>query len=1293
MYPYYTPRRRESVVDTAHQSDVLTPYVPEVVIAWLTDAPDATHRTFDGTMAFVDISGFTRLSERLARRGKVGAEEISETIGTCFSRLMAVAQAEGGSLIKFGGDALLLFFAGPNHAARACRAAVGMRRTLREIGRQRALGAGIALRMSVGIHSGAFHFFLVGDSHRELIVTGPAATETVTMEATAQAGDVVVSRATAAGLPESVIGAAADSGFLLSREPVPAGARPPPTDVAVDRVDLLRCIPVAVRDHLLSGGVDAEHRKVTVAFLRFGGTDQLLTDRGPDETALWLDELMRTVQRAVDRRGITFLGSDVDRDGGKLILAAGAPISAGEDAARILLALREIIDARSRLTVRVGVNRGSVFAGDVGPPGRRTYTVMGDEVNLAARVMGTASPGQILATGPVLEASGTAFRSHALEPFKVKGKAKPIQAFDIGAASGGGKQVGGDAEAILIGRELELRTLFDALGAARAGKGTVVEILGEPGIGKSRLVQELRIHADDTLVLSATCELYESSTPYFPFRALLRGALGIAEGDDDERAVERLTEGVSAIAADLLPLLPLIALPVGLELPPTPATEQLEDRFLRPRLQEAVGVVLSRLLTSPSLITIEDGHWMDEASSDLLTHLCGLLPERPWLVCVTRREQETGFVAPAGPDTTTVRPAPLGPGQASALLASLGEDAVLPPHRLTALAERSGGNPLFLMELLRAAGSAGALEELPDSIEAVIMSRIDRLAPPDRGLLRRASVLGLTFPEHLLPAVLDDASPSSEDPVWTRLGEFLTRDGDVVGFTHMLVRDGAYEGLPYRLRRELHARAGERIESTAGDDPEAEAELLSLHFFNAHRLEEAWRYSLVAGDRARSIYANVDAARFYERALESARRVPSLPPEGVARVLERLGDVRRPIGEYAMAKVAYRSARRLIPDDGLWRSRLLLKVARIEELSGRYAQAIRQLRQASRLIEGSGDPDAARQRAQVAVSFAGVRQAQGRHGEATDSLQQAIAEAEAAGDRDALGHALYLLDWVYVTMGRLELATHSERALAIFEELGDVGKQGSVLNNLGGFAYLRGRWDDALDLYDRARRAWAKAGDVAHAAFATINVGEVLTDQGRLDEAEAMFREALRVWRAAGDDTGELYVVRNLARVAARSGRFEEALRLFEHAGRLAVRVGGTAELVETDARFAEYRVLRAEPVAALELTDRALRAAAQLGGLPTVAPSLHRVRGYALAQLGRVEEARAALEESLRIGQVRNADYEVAMTVLALARVRSMAGSPIDRGMEARAETIVERLGIVSVLDVPLTSAAQQRA
>src|SRR5262249_38274823 len=187
------------------RSSALRPFLPRLTIRWISEQPDVRVQSLPGTVVFVDVSGFTKMSERLARVGKLGAEEVTDVIGFVFRQLLATAYANGGGLIKFGGDALLLWFGGENHPTDGVGAAIGMRRALTEMGAINTSAGNVRLRMSVGVHSGLFHFFLVGDRHRELLLTGPAASRVVAMEGTAEAGEIVVSPETAAVLPRDLL--------------------------------------------------------------------------------------------------------------------------------------------------------------------------------------------------------------------------------------------------------------------------------------------------------------------------------------------------------------------------------------------------------------------------------------------------------------------------------------------------------------------------------------------------------------------------------------------------------------------------------------------------------------------------------------------------------------------------------------------------------------------------------------------------------------------------------------------------------------------------------------------------------------------------------------------------------------------------------------------------------------------------------------------------------------------------------------------------------------------------------
>ncbi|MCH7845730.1 MAG: AAA family ATPase, partial [Acidobacteria bacterium] len=750
-----------------------TPYVALLVRQWL-NAPDpaATHRVLEGSTVFADISGFTKLSERLDRIGLEGAEQVTEVIGNAFNSLLEPAYAYDGTLVKFGGDALLLFYQGEDHELRAASSALEMRRALRAIGTIETPAGKVTLRMSQGVHSGAFHFFLVGSSFRELIMAGPATTHVAKVEGEANAGQIIVSEATARALPRKSLGSAKDNGFLLRGDLLPLEDSTHTVYKVED--DLTPFIPSALRDLIASDAVVSEHRPATAAFIRFSGVDELL-DKDPETVTEAFEELIDDVEAATAPRHIALLNTDVYPDGLKILLSAGAPVTTGEDEENMLLALREIVSRERPLPLHIGVTRGPVFAGDVGTAFRRGYTVMGDQVNLAARLMSRAAPNQVLATDPVLQGSRTLFGTTELEPFYVKGKKKPITAFAVGEARGARADVSG-VDAPFLGREEEMAMLASIWDKTKGGAGSMVLVDGDRGLGKSRLVSEFISTGYDFDVFAAECRRYRITSPYFAVSLLLWEVLGINRFDP-EGAGQRLRQIVAAVDAELTQYLSLIGTALGLDLPESQAELALADEFRKPRLEASVIALLAGLRTEPTLFWIDDAQWMDDASADLFVAMSDAAAERPWMLAasgrgMTRAAEARDLAVP------TVTLGPLGEDDATVIVHEITKDAPLPGHVTTEIVERSQGNPMFLLELLGAL-DADDVDALPDSIEGVITARIDRLLPDDRTALRYLSVLGSGFRPEFAKVVLPEGAARAALP---RLKDCLEVDKEWVKF-------------------------------------------------------------------------------------------------------------------------------------------------------------------------------------------------------------------------------------------------------------------------------------------------------------------------------------------------------------------------------------------------------------------------------------------------------------------------------------------------------------------------------
>ncbi|HEY6297222.1 MAG TPA: AAA family ATPase, partial [Streptosporangiaceae bacterium] len=864
--------------------------------------------------------------------------------------------------------------------------------------------------------------------------------------------------------------------------------------------------------------------------------------------------------------------------------------------------------------------------------------------------------------------------------FSVRGKAKPVNAVVVGPAQRASRRADADVPP-LVGRQAELGKLRAALATARGGHGQIAEIGGPPGIGKSRLVDELLTKADE-LTLLVTCDRYAAGTPYALIDAMLRELLSVPGTAGPQTALAAVADAIHRHAPALRPWLPLLAAVVGADLPPTPEVAELAAEFLRPRLELTVTELIGALLPEPAIMVIEDVQSIDDASASLLARLLAGVASQPWLVVFTSTEARQPQLT--GAADVRIELEPLGQRDATTLLSWETRAAPLLPHQLAAIAERSTGNPLFARELVRVAGQAGDAAMLPESIEDVVGAQIDRLEPADRDALRAVAVAGMRIDPDVLAEVLGQPPSAGQ---WERLGAFIQIDQDgSLCFRHALVRDTAYEGLSFRRRRQLHDGLGRALERRAGRTPEAEAGLLSVHFYHAQNYGSAAHYARVAGEQAAVVYANAEAASFFARSLDAARRKRHPEPEEIAHTAEAYADARFRLGEFAAAGRAYATARKLLSDDRIALARLRLKTAQVVVRTGGLSQALRWITSGRRILAGLSDPQARRLDARLLADTAMIRQWQGRNGDAQQAAEAAITAAESAGARDVLARALQLLDAADVARGRFDSEPWAERSLAIWEELGELGWQARALNQLGIRAYFEGRWVTALAYYRRAAQTFDRVGDQWNAAISACNVGEILSDQGLYAESDDVARPALRVLQASGALSETAFALSVLGRTASRAGRLAEARDLLDTARAGYLRAGERGEALSTDVRIAECLVLAGLNEAAETLTaDLAAQAAAR--GMAAEAAALDRLRGYLLAQQGRPGPAAEAFEASLAAARERSALYDQALSLDGLVRLARQTGQPADPAQTAERAALFGRLGVVATAAFPLSA------
>jgi class 3 adenylate cyclase len=1240
---------------------------------WELDAPRARWRELDATCCFVDISGFTALSERLAKRGRIGAEELTEVLNHVFSRMLDVAYSKGGALLKFGGDALLLAYTGDDHPRLAAEGAVAMRAALREARTLPTSVGRVNLKMSVGIHTGLFHLFRVGMSHRELLITGPAASETTRMEATADAGEIVVSTETARRLPKGAVGQPKGDGHLLRwRRVVEDGPGPVVARAVPDRA-VESSVPVALRLRLAQRGGEAEHRLASVGFVKFMGTDDLIEAEGPAATADALDAIVQSVQYAADREGVTFLASDIDANGGKIILVTGVPATQEDDEGRMLRAAGTVMDHPLPLPVRIGVNRGHVFSGDIGTSYRRTFTIMGDTVNLAARLMAAAKPGEVYATGAVLDQSRTQFATEALEPFYVKGKSEPVQAYRVGPATGTKSETFGALP--FRGRGKELALLEEAFVNAAARHGGTVLIEAERGAGKTRLVTEFVTALPTVEVLLFQGEPQRTGMPYDSLRVSMRSLLGIDEVDGD-RAGYQMLASLRGLDEDLVPFAPLLAPIVDAYVAPTPETQAIAEQFRQQRTADLVVRTLDAAVKESLLFVAEDAHWFDDTSAEIVAHLARAARSRRWLLCVTRRPHSDGGFDPQDPEAR-IELETLTDDVAHELVEAATETAPLRPHERDGIVGRAGGNPLFLEELLRIV-RATDVESLPDTLDAVAMREIDALAAGPRRVLRLASVLGRSFDRSLLFELLESESVDiGVDPL-EELGAQLVPDPTGEGatrFRHALLQEAAYQSLPFRQRLGLHFRAGEAIERRAAGSDDADA-LLSYHFLTAQDWDRTWRYARSAARKAQVVHAPSEAAIHLERAVVASRHLGEKARLDLVQVFTDLGRTRELLGEYERADDAYGHAARATKHDAVEHARLAYLRAHLRhEYLGRPAAAIRLLR-AGRAELARADGQAAGLGALLLAEEANVRERQGHLVQALACARAAVPEAERADNKRALALALEVLNSCLWRTGQAEHATYMDRVLALYEELGDDVQVATALSNIAGQAFFACEWDRAADYAERSAEASELAGDLASATLFRGNLGELRTNQGRLEEAMALLVPAQRTLEAYGYRLAAAMAGLQLGRASAFNGDLEGGLALVRAAGSTLDEINSHLESFEARARLAELLVFAGRLDEARTIVDQTRVLEVGIGET-LLSPLLDRVELTLAASSGDRATVRARLDAYAERARAMGTDYDT----LVMLAVSELLG---DARVRPEVAQLSQKLGVVTLPMLP---------
>jgi class 3 adenylate cyclase/tetratricopeptide (TPR) repeat protein len=650
--------------------------------------------------------------------------------------------------------------------------------------------------------------------------------------------------------------------------------------------------------------LEGERKAVTVLFADVAGFSRLASELTPEDLHLVMDGCFERLSDAVHR----YEGTINQFTGDGIMALFGAPIAHEDHAERAIHAALAIQAAmaeygarlarehRVEFRMRIGLNSGTVVVGRIGDNLRMDYTAQGDTVNLAARLEQVCAPGGVLVSETTRRLAAGVFAFRALPPVAIKGRETPVVAHEVtGVRERRARVDMATALTPLVGRERELAHLREALARVRQGRGEVVGIVGEAGVGKSRLLFEFRRSGgQDVLYLEGRCISYGQTVPFLPVVELLKRGFRIVEGDRDDAIREKVDRGVRALGADPRSAPYLLSL-LGVEADDGALRGVAAEARRRYTFEALRAIALAGSARRPIVFAVEDLHWVDPASQDFLRYLAENSTRAAVLILVTHRP---GYAPPWADRSyySQIALAPLSEGESERVVESVLGVQALPAEVKGLICRKAEGNPFYLEEITRAFVDTGILarvdggyvlarpvtpQDVPDTVQGVIMARIDRLAETRKRTIQTAAVIGREFAAHLLGRITDIQGRLEDSLAELRALEFIYEktlfpDLEYV-FKHALVQDVAYASLLKPRRRALHELVGRAIEELYADRLDEHVAELAHHFAQGEVWPKAFEYARRGGDRARAIFANREAIHFYTQALEAAARMSPAP--------------------------------------------------------------------------------------------------------------------------------------------------------------------------------------------------------------------------------------------------------------------------------------------------------------------------------------------------------------------------------------------------------------------------------
>ena len=919
----------------------------------------------------------------------------------------------------------------------------------------------------------------------------------------------------------------------LPRSPAPQLPTPPAP------LDLDRFIPRELLTKLTAAqGAAAERRVVTMLFCDIQGSTALAEQLDPEE---WT-EIVNSAFEQMIRPVYKYEGTVARLMGDGLLAFFGAPMAHEDDPRRAVLAGLAIVEgirgwretqaAARELDVRVGINTGLVVVGAVGSDLRLEYSAIGDAINLAARMEQTAAPGTVRIAEDTYRLVADQFEMEPLGGVDVKGKAQPVMAYRVLRRVGlGHRRAATTVRSALVNRRKEWEAIEQAFHSMERGRGGIVFLIGDAGLGKTRLLDEAieRLLSElsvESRLYSAAAVSYEASLPFGLLLRLMRPPLGLMPDDPPALIRERITAAV-VDEDDRLALETLFGVAAGT----ANAHEIVGEQFTR-QLTACLDRFWRAQAAGPLVIVLDELQWLDSSSADRLAPLFALTEDTPLLfLCALRRERHAAgwrLMETAGRDLphrlAEIALHPLNDKESRQLIAGLLDSADLPDALVSHILEKAEGNPLFVEEVVRHLIERGVLNRdaggawgvtsladvaLPDSLQALLTARIDRLDEATRRTLQIASIFGRNFTRSPLAALVED--PDTLDRRLSELQrmELVYETGRVpeptYSFSHNLIQEAVYQTILLKQRRAWHLRVAGVIEALSSDNPSATDSVLAHHFIEADAPSRALPYLLRAAGGALRLYATAEALTLYERATPIALSMAGNHDQIIA-IFTHRGRALELASRFAEAKTLY-------------------------ETFGQLAQSRNDAHMELEALIAQG-----KLYGNVTPFFDPAR---GR-----ELMERARNLAEAAGNRVAEVRIL----WNLVNADRFDLnsletaVVNGEKGIALARQLELREELAYLLNDVGEIYGTLGRFDKSMIYLDEAQERWRQLGNDPMLADNLTSSAVWQHIVGRLHVSLNNTEEAVRLTTRIGNLWGEAYSLSVRGEILGWLGEFGRAI-------------------------------------------------------------------------------------------------------------------------------------------------------